>query len=89
MKYKLQLSKKAKGDFLILNRKTQERIAKKLRYYVQQENPLKFAKKLRNFSLGTYRFRIGDHRAIFDVDNKGRIIILIILRVKHRREVYL
>ena len=89
MKYKLQLTKKAKNDFLGLQKAMQKRIAKKLKYYISNNNPLKYAKKLKDNRLGTYRFRIGDYRVIFDVDNKANITILIILRVKHRKEVYL
>ena len=88
MKYKLLLTKKAKNDFLILEKSTQKRIASKLRFYISSKNPLKHAKKLKDYRLGTYRFRIGDYRVIFDIDKKGNINILIILRVKHRKEVY-
>ena len=45
MKYKLQLTKKAREDFLDLDRKNQKRIATKLRFYIQQDSPIKFAKK--------------------------------------------
>ena len=89
MKYKLQLTRKAKNDFLELDIKIQKRIAKKFRFYISNNQPLKYAKKLTDARLGTYRFRIGDYRAIFDIDNKGNIQILIILRIKHRKEVYL
>ena len=89
MKYRLKMTKKAKGDFLILEKKDQERIAKKLRFYMHQGNPLKFAKKLVSPTLGTYRFRIGEYRAIFDLDKNRKITILLILRIKHRKEVYL
>lgn len=89
MKYKIQLTQKAKEDFLLLDNKTQKRIASKMRFYIIQNNPLQFAKKLTNFQLGGYRFRIGDYRVIFDLDKNGQIIILLILRVKHRREAYL
>ena len=89
MKYKLLLTKKAKNDFSSLEKIIQKRIAKKLRFYISDENPLEHAKKLRNSKLGEYRFRIGDYRAIFDVDKEGNITLLIILRVKHRKDVYL
>lgn len=89
MKYKLRLTKKAKDDFLVLEKDVQKRVAKKLKFYILDSNPLKHAKKLKDSRLGTYRFRIGDYRAIFDIDNKGNITILIILRIKHRKEVYL
>ena len=88
MKYELLLTKKAKDDFLMLEKCIQKRIANKLRFFILSKNPLKYAKKLKDYRLGTYRFRIGDYRAIFDVDKKGNIIILMILRVKHRKEVY-
>ncbi len=89
MKYKLLLTKKAKNDFSSLEKIIQKRIAKKLKFYVADENPLKHAKKLKDSRLGEYRFRIGDYRAIFDIDKKGNITLLLILRVKHRKDVYL
>lgn len=89
MKYKLQFTQKAKDDFLGLDNNIQKRIVKKLRFYISSKNPLEYAQKLKNNRLGTYRFRIGDYRAIFDIDHQGNISILIILTVKHRKEVYL
>ena len=88
MKYKMRLTKKAKEEFLALERNIQKRIAEKLRFYISNNNPLKYAKKLQNNKFGTYRFRIGDYRAIFDIDNQGNIIILLILCIKHRKGVY-
>jgi mRNA-degrading endonuclease RelE of RelBE toxin-antitoxin system len=38
---------------------------------------------------GEYRFRIGDYRVLFDVDGSGKIYVLMVLSVKHRREAYL
>jgi len=89
MKYKIKLTAKARKDFLLFEKNTQKRIAKKLRFYVSQKDPISYAKKLKEKRLGTYRFKIGDYRAIFDIDNQGNIIILLILRIKHRREAYL
>ena len=37
---------------------------------------------------GLFRFRIGDYRAIFRPDSRGQIVILLILRVGHRSEIY-
>jgi len=42
-------------------------------------------KKLRG-GTDTYRIRIGDYRAVYDVDDEARTVLL--LRVRHRREVY-
>jgi mRNA interferase RelE/StbE len=88
MTYELQITEKAKYDFLQLQKQIQKRIAKKLRFYISSKNPLQYAKKLKDSRLGTYRFRIGDYRVIFDLDKKGNIHILMILRIKHRKEVY-
>jgi mRNA-degrading endonuclease RelE of RelBE toxin-antitoxin system len=33
---------------------------------------------------GQYRFRVGDYRAVFDIDGSR----LIILMIEHRRDVY-
>jgi mRNA interferase RelE/StbE len=33
-----------------------------------------------------YRVRIGDHRIRYEIDDEGRIVILLV--VKHRRDVY-
>jgi mRNA interferase RelE/StbE len=59
-------------------------ITQKIDYYSDAENPLIFAKRLKKSEHGSYRFRIGDYRAIFDV--RGNTII--ILRIGHRKEIY-
>ena len=49
-----------------------------------EQNPLAHAEPLKQSELGSYRFRIGDYRVVFDL--KGQEII--VLRVGHRREIY-
>lgn len=78
----------AANDLRDLEKKTARRIINKIYFFSQQKNPIKFAKKLKNSALGQYRFRIGDYRALFDVDKKGNIQILMILRIKHRKDIY-
>ena len=89
MKYKLFLTKKGRDDLFAIEKIDQKRIADKLRFYLSNDNPLTHAKKLKNSRLGTYRFRIGDYRAIFDIDKKVNITILLILKIKHRKDAYL
>ena len=89
MKYTLHLTRKGKEDLLNLEKIVQKRVVKKLRYFMSRGDPLHYAKKLKDNRLGTYRFRIGDYRIIFDIDKDGKLIILIILRIKHRKEAYL
>lgn len=67
-----------------LPRDIQKRIIKKLDFYCSTGSPLKFAEPLTDMNLGSYRFRVGDWRIVFDVqDNK-----IIVLVVGNRREIY-
>jgi mRNA interferase RelE/StbE len=84
VKYRLIVESRAKKDLQALDSVTQRRVAKKLKYFLAQENPLQHAKKLADTSGGDYRWRIGNFRAVFDVDNND----IKLLRVQHRREVY-
>jgi len=43
-----------------------------------------YAIRLTESKLGTYRFRIGDYRAIFDLEGNE----IVVLRVGHRRDIY-
>ena len=86
--YNLQFTGKAIEDLQQLESGIADRIMNKLKFFVEQKNPILFAKKLINRNIGQYRFRIGDYRAIFDIDHGGVIKILLILRVKHRKDIY-
>lgn len=78
----------ARLDLRALDIKIANRIINKLFYYSQQKNPFSYAKKLTDSKIGTYRFRIGHYRALFDIDSKGILQILMILRIKHRKDIY-
>ena len=88
MSFKLGYTQHAYEDIERLDQETARRIVKKLDFFVAQENPLRWAKKLIGSGNGEYRFRVGDYRVLFDIDQKGVLIILLVLRVKHRGEVY-
>ena len=62
----------------------QKRIVEKMRFYVAQENPLKFAKRLTDYREGDFRFRIGDYRLTFDVHRDT----VYILNIKKRDKSY-
>lgn len=80
----IQYSYKAQDDLVTLSRDVQKRIAKKMRFYASQDNPLKFAERLTDSREGEFRFRIGDWRLPFDArDNK-----IFILRIKRRSKAY-
>jgi len=61
---------------------TRKRIGEKIREYAAE--PLKHARKLTHTRIGSYRFRAGDFRVIFDIDGST----LVILRIGHRKNVY-
>lgn len=82
MKYLFRPS--AEKQFLKLNPVIQKRIVEKLSFYFQSSSPIIFAERLTNYGIGAYRFRIGDYRVIFDLEDDT----LIVLKVGHRREIY-
>jgi len=84
MKFKLKIEGNAKKDLQSLDRVVQKRIAKKLKFYIEQDDPLQYAKKLVDSKDGNYRWRIGNFRVAFDVDDN----FIKLLRVQHRKDVY-
>lgn len=80
--FRLLYTKQARDDIGKLDTAVQKRLDKTLLRY--QSNPLISAKRLKSNILGQYRWRIGDHRVIFDI--KGSDIT--ILHVGHRRNIY-
>ena len=81
MSYNLLYSKTALKDIQKLDQVVKKRIKKKIEDYSQ--NPFSQAKKLSE-KIGSFRWRVGNYRIIFDVQGKK----ILILRVGHRREIY-
>ncbi|MBI1961097.1 MAG: type II toxin-antitoxin system RelE/ParE family toxin [Parcubacteria group bacterium] len=88
MKYTPRYTPSARKDLGRIPPQMVKRITSKVAYYCSQQNPLRYAKKLSLPMLGEYRFRIGDWRVIFDVDKGGIVVVLLVLTVKHRKDVY-
>ena len=89
MIYKVVYSFSAERDLLKVNKKDAGKIVRKIEIFSKLENPFSKAKKLKGFYTDTYRFRIGDFRAIFRVDAKNEILtILIILKIANRKDAY-
>ena len=88
MKYEILYTKKALSDLQELNIVDSRRIVSKLRYFLEQSDPIKHSKPLKGVYKGLFRFRIGDYRAVFNKDAKGNLTILTIIRVQHRKDVY-
>lgn len=82
MNYRLTYTQRAVRDLDAIDPATKRRIGKTLHRY--EKDPLAHAEPLRDSDLGSYRFRIGDYRVIFDLDGEE----IVVLRVGHRREIY-
>ena len=80
--YKVIFTQRALKDLENIDKKEQHRIAGKLKLYAKE--PLGNARKLVSPKIGTYRFRIGEYRAIFDIDGEN----IVILRLGHRKNIY-
>ena len=82
MTYRLVYTHRAIRDIDALGTSVKQRVGKTLLRY--GPDPLKHAEPLKQSELGSYRFRIGDYRVVFDLDGDQ----IVILRVGHRREIY-
>lgn len=82
MTYRFVYALRAVKDLEKLDPSVRQRIGKTLLRY--EENPFAHSEKLINPKIGTYRFRIGEYRVIFDIEGED----VVVLRVGHRREIY-
>ena len=82
MSYILVYTKRSVKDINKLDKQVKKRIKESLEKY--SNDPFYYSEKLTLPKLGNYRFRIGDYRVIFDIEEKK----IIILRVGHRSEIY-
>lgn len=61
-----------------------KRLKLKLEFFIEQDDPLAFAKTLTKPADAQYRFRIGNYRVLFDVEGNNIVILL----VQHRKDIY-
>ena len=82
MGYRMVFTARAVKDIESLEPSVKKRIGEKLREYAL--DPFAHARKLSDPKIGTFRFRIGDYRVIFDIDGET----IVVLRVGHRKKIY-
>jgi mRNA interferase RelE/StbE len=85
---KLEYTPRAQRDLLSLEVSVARRIIKKIEENASLADPLLRAKSLTGTLSHCYRYRIGDYRAVFSVEENGSLTLLTIFMVGHRREVY-
>jgi mRNA interferase RelE/StbE len=83
--YKLRWNSGAYKDLKALDKSTAARIVSKVKT-VLIHNPLERGKPLTGPFKGFYRYRVGHYRVIYTVDEQT--ITIIVLRVRHRKDVY-
>jgi len=82
VKYSLVYTRRATRDIKKLEGKIKKRVGDAFLRY--SEDPFKYADKITDPRLGSYRFRIGEYRVIFDLEGTN----IVVLRVGHRRDIY-
>lgn len=87
MKYKIEYTQKAVKEFLKLGKQTQINIQKWVKkHLVGCEDPRLHGKALTADKKGLWRYRVGDYRLIADIQDEK--ILILILTVGHRKEIY-
>lgn len=64
------------------------KIIKEIEKNVSRKDPLINAESLKGAWSDYYRYRVGDYRVIFYIDSKGKMTIITIITVGHRKNVY-
>jgi len=82
LSYRLVYTQRAVRDINRLDAGVKKRIGATLLRF--KDNPLQYAESLTDPELGSFRFRIGDYRVIFDIEKND----IVVLRVGHRKEIY-
>jgi mRNA interferase RelE/StbE len=88
MAWRVELAESAARELAKLDPQHRKRIVKFLHERVAKlENPRSIGKALQGFKLGEFwKYRVGDYRLIAKIED-DRLIVLV-LRVGHRKEVY-
>lgn len=87
MIYRIELTKKAEKDFAALDKPVRQFLLEKLQTLEQSPTPLANAAKLINTN-NFYRHRFGDYRVIFTIEQNGILVVLLILKIAHRKDIY-
>jgi mRNA interferase RelE/StbE len=84
MRYTVEFTASAAREFRALDRQAQRRISTKLTELA--EDPLPPAVRKLQGEENHWRIRVGDYRVIYRIEQ--RRIVIVIVRIGHRREVY-
>jgi len=82
--YTIVYTKTAVKSIQKLTPQIRKRLRLKFEYFISLKEPLSLAKALTRPADAQYRYRIGNYRVLFDVEDKQIIILL----VQHRKDIY-
>ena len=82
--YKVAFEKEAEKEFLKLEKKAQELVAKKI--LDLKDGNFSNDKPLKGKHKGKFRKRAGNYRIIYL--KEGNLLVITIIRIAHRKEVY-
>ncbi len=82
--YKIFYKKPAVKSIQKLTPQVKKRLKRKLEFFMNQDDPLQYAKALTKPADAQYRFRVGNYRVLFDVEGDKIVVLL----VQHRKDVY-
>lgn len=80
--YEIVLTRAARRDLAVLPKSVFKRVDAKIRALANNPHPLG-SKKLGD---DLFRIRVGDYRIVYQI--KAKQVVIVIVRVRHRREVY-
>ncbi len=75
-------TRRAVRDLKKLEAQSRNTILEKIRLF--SGSPLDHAKKLTDPKIGSFRYRVGDYRVIFDIDGDN----VVVLRLGDRKDIY-
>jgi mRNA interferase RelE/StbE len=84
MRYVLEFTVSASREFRDLEKQVQRRITKKVTALC--EDPFPPGSKKLKAQADHFRIRVSDYRVIYRID--GKRVVIVIVRIGHRREVY-
>lgn len=83
MKYQVQIERKAEKSLASLPTQVQQRIRVKIDALESEPRP-RGCKQLSGED--AYRIRVGDYRIVYEIHDQ--VLVVMVIRIDHRREVY-
>ncbi len=82
--FRIEFAKAAEKDLRVIDGRYIAKILEAIEELQDQPRP-QGCKKLAG-SQNTYRIRIGDYRVIYEIENN--VLMILIVRIRHRKDVY-